>query len=122
MHKDFMKQWGIDHITNSPYHGQSNGKAEAALKIAKTMLKKVAQDNMDINLAMLAWRNTVTEISIYCPVQKLQSRRTRIQLPTSSQLLKPEVAKGIVEEIQHQKDGAKQQYDKKSLKTYQSLL
>jgi len=28
------------------------------------MLKKVTQDNMDINLAMVAWRNTPTEGSI----------------------------------------------------------
>ena len=112
IYEDFMKQWEIDHITSSPYHSQSNGKAEAAVKIAKTMLKKVTQDNMDINLAMLAWRNTPTEGSLYSPVQKLQSRRTRTQLPTSSKLLRPEVPKGIVGEIQRRKDKAKQQYDK----------
>jgi len=101
----------ITPVTSSPYHSQSNGKAEAALKIAKTMLKKVTQDNLDINLAILAWCNTPTEGSVYSPVQKLQSRRTQTQ-PTSSELLKPEVAKGIVVEIQHRKDKAKQQYDK----------
>jgi len=76
------------------------------------MLKKVTRDNLDINLAILAWHNTPTEGSVYSPVQKLQSRRTRTQLPISSELLKPEVAKGIVVETQHRKDKAKQQYDK----------
>jgi len=48
--------------------------ARQKVKIAKTMLKKVTQDNMDINLSMLAWHNTQKEGSIYSPVQKLQSR------------------------------------------------
>jgi len=77
------------------------------------MLKKVTQDNLDINLAILAWRNMPTEGSIYSPIQKLQSEQTWTQLPTSSKLLNPEVAKGIVEEIQ---DRAKQP------KNYQNLL
>jgi len=111
-YEDFVKRWGIDHISSSPYHSQSNGKAESAVIIAKTMLKKVTQANMNINLAMLAWHNTPTEGSLYSPVQKLQSRRTRMQLPTSSKLLIPEVAKGIVEQIQCRKDRVKQQFDK----------
>ena len=78
----------ITPVTSSPYHSQSNGKAEAALKIAKTMLKKVTQGNLDINLAILAWCNTPTEGSVYSPVQKLQSRQTRTQLPTSSEKIK----------------------------------
>lgn len=61
--------------------------AEATVKIAKSMLKKVTQDNLDINLAILAWHNTPTEGGHHSPVQKLQSRRTRTQLPTASELL-----------------------------------
>jgi len=34
-YEDFAKQWEFDHVTTSPYHSQSNGKAEAAVKIAK---------------------------------------------------------------------------------------
>ena len=33
--ENFMKQWRIDHITSSPYHNQSNGKAEVAEKLLK---------------------------------------------------------------------------------------
>ena len=40
VYEDFAKQWEFDHVTTSPYHSQSNGKAEAAVKIAKCMLKK----------------------------------------------------------------------------------
>ena len=36
----FATEWEFEHLTRSPYHSQSNGKAESALKIAKTILKK----------------------------------------------------------------------------------
>ena len=65
-------QWGFSHVTSSPYHSQGNGKAEATVKIAKSMLKKVTQDNLDISLAILACRNTPTG-GHHSPVQKLQS-------------------------------------------------
>ena len=51
LYENFAKQWGFKHVISSPYHSQSNGKAESAVKIAKAMLKKVTQDNMDVNLA-----------------------------------------------------------------------
>jgi len=111
-YEDFARQWGFSHVTSSPYHSQSNGKAESAVKIAKSMLKKVTKDRMDVNLAILSWRNTPTEGGQYSPVQKLHSRRTRTQLPTSSKLLKPKVASGVVDEITHRKHKTKQQYDR----------
>jgi len=40
VYEDFAAQWGFNHVTSSPYHSQSNGKAKAAVKIAKSMLKK----------------------------------------------------------------------------------
>ena len=76
------------------------------------MLRKVTQDNQDMNLAILTWRNTPTEGGNYSPVQKLQSHRTRTQLPTVSELLHPEIPNGIDEEIQKRRQKAKQQYDK----------
>ena len=64
----FVKTWGFTHITSSPYHSRSNGKAEAAVKIAKSLLHK---DDSDLFLAILNWRNTPTESSEYSPSQKL---------------------------------------------------
>jgi len=109
LYEDFTKQWGFNHVTSSPYHSQSNGKAESAVKITKGMLKK---DNKDINLAMLSWRNTPTAGGHHSPVQKFHSWRTRTQLPTSSKLLKPSVASRVVDAIQHQRQQAKIQYDR----------
>jgi len=70
------------------------------------MLKEVTKDRMDINLAILSWRNTPTEGGQYRPVQKLHSR-TRTQLPTSNKLLKPKVVNGVVDKIICQKQKTK---------------
>ena len=35
----FAKELGFRHTTSSPYHSQGNGKAEAAMKIVKSMLR-----------------------------------------------------------------------------------
>jgi len=59
-YEDFPRQWGLSHATSSPYHSQRNGKAELAVKIAKSMLEKVTKDRTDINLAILSWRNAPT--------------------------------------------------------------
>ena len=113
LYEDFAKQWEFQHVTSSPYHSQSNGKAESAVKIAKKLLKKARQDKQDIALTILAWRNTPTEGGGgYSPAQKLHSRRTRTILPTSDQLLQPEVPINVQYDIQLRRQKAKQQYDK----------
>ena len=57
----FAKDWDFTHVTSSPYHSQSNGKAESAVKIAKSLLNKARKDDADIYQAILNWRNTPTE-------------------------------------------------------------
>lgn len=45
---------------SSPHHHQSNGKAENAVKIAKSLMRKAELCGEDPMLALLAWRNTPT--------------------------------------------------------------
>ena len=40
------------HTISSPYHSQSDGKAESAVKIAKTLLQKSMKDHRDVQLAI----------------------------------------------------------------------
>ena len=70
---------------SSPYHSQSNGKSEAAVKIAKGLLRK-PKDPMK---ALLEWRNTPTTGLTTSPVQRLMQRRTRATVPQAERLLKP---------------------------------
>ena len=39
--KDFTRNWGIGHATSSLAHHKLNGKAEAAVKITKIMMRKL---------------------------------------------------------------------------------
>jgi transposase InsO family protein len=43
----FLSNWKVNHATSSPGHQQSNGKAEAAVKIVKTLMKKTVKDDID---------------------------------------------------------------------------
>ena len=52
--RDFASQYGFKHTTSSPYHSQGNGRAEAAVKVSESMLKK--SDYFQI--ALLNYRNT----------------------------------------------------------------
>ena len=111
-YEEFATEWEFQHVTTSPYHSQSNGKVEAAVKIAKRLIKKAKKDKKDIQLAILNWRNTPTEGSHSSPIQKLQSRRTRTLLPTPEVLLQPEVVTNVTEDIKLKRQKAKLQYDK----------
>ena len=46
-------EWGFEHRTGSPGHQQTNGKAEAAVKDAKRLLRKAKDSKEDIYLAVL---------------------------------------------------------------------
>ena len=85
----FAEKYEFKHTTSSPYHSQSNGKAESTVKIAKRLMKKAKRDRKDYWLAILDYRNTPTEGADSSPVQRLMSRRTRTLLPTSENLLLP---------------------------------
>ncbi|UYV78284.1 hypothetical protein LAZ67_16000816 [Cordylochernes scorpioides] len=51
---NFARQYGFTHVTSSPRFPQSNGMAEAGVKIAKLILKK----NQDPSLGLLEYRST----------------------------------------------------------------
>ena len=102
----------FNHVTTSPYHHQSNGKAESAVKEAKKILKKTAASKSDPYLVLLAHRNTPQEGFGTSPAQRLLSRRTKTNLPTSSNLLKPSVAENTLEKDKLRKLKQKFYYDR----------
>jgi len=111
-YREFAEEWKFEHTTSSPYHPQSNGKAESAVKIAKKLLTKSEKDHQDVQLAILEWQNTPTDSSNKSPVQKLHSRRTRTLLLTAESLLMPEVPRNIQEVIELKRQKAKIYYDR----------
>ena len=107
----FAAEWEFAHVTTSPYHSASNGKAESAVKIVKKLIKKAEKDGTDIYKAILDWHNTPTSGMDSSPVQRLMSRRTQTLIPTSEKLLQPELTHDVVEKIKRKKQQMKQQYD-----------
>nr|XP_054755667.1 uncharacterized protein K02A2.6-like [Lytechinus pictus] len=81
--KDFAKKCReFEHQTSSPYYPQSNGKAENAVKMAKSLLKKAISAGTDPYLSILEYINTPTQGMSSSPVQRLMSRRTRTLIAT----------------------------------------
>lgn len=87
----FARDWDFDHNTSSPYYPKANGKAESAVKTAKTLLTKNKDDQF---LALLNHRNTPNETGT-SPSQSFLNRRTRTLVPTSRNLLKPRTADSL---------------------------
>ena len=109
---EFSREWEFKHVTSSPGHAKSNGKAESAVKVAKKIFKKAYRDNKDPWLALLDQRNTPTQGVNSSPVQRLMSRRTRTLLPVSANLLYPRVEEGVKEKLKAKKQTAKGYYDR----------
>lgn len=49
--KAFSSEWDFRHVTSSPYHPQSNGRAENAVKTCKSLMTKARADKRDPLLA-----------------------------------------------------------------------
>ncbi|UYV75322.1 hypothetical protein LAZ67_12003488 [Cordylochernes scorpioides] len=83
---NFARQYGFQHVTSSPRFPQSNGMAEAGVKIAKLILKK----NQDPSLGLLEYRSTPLENG-YSPAELLMGRKLRTTLPIAPENLYPKL-------------------------------
>ncbi|UYV84912.1 K02A2.6-like [Cordylochernes scorpioides] len=83
---NFARQYGFTHVTSSPRFPQSNGMAEAGVKIAKLILKK----NQDPSLGLLEYRSTPLENG-YSPAELLMGRKLRTTLPIAPDNLNPKL-------------------------------
>ena len=68
-YEKFAATWEFIHSTSSPYHSQSNGKVESAVKIVKKLMAKATADNQYFQLTLLDWRNTPSADSQHSPFQ-----------------------------------------------------
>ena len=78
---NFAKEWKFQHTTSSPYHPQSNGKAEAAVKQAKQLMRKAKHSNTDGWLTILNYRATPQQDTNISPAQCFFGRCSRTRLP-----------------------------------------
>lgn len=80
----FAQEYGFQHITSSPHYPQSNGLAEAAVKIIKKSMEKTG----DPYKTLLAYRTTPLNNG-YSPAELLMGRRLRSTIPTAKKMLVP---------------------------------
>ena len=85
----FLRSLDIHHVTSSPGYPQSNGKAENAVKTAKSLMRKAIASGENPLWALLTWRNSPSEGSDMSPAQKMFGRACRTFLPTSRSNLLP---------------------------------
>lgn len=115
--KNFIKCWELEHHVTTPYHSQSNGKAESAVKEAKKILRKATSSNIDPGLVLLEYRNTPTELGLSA-AQRMFNRRMKTLVPVTSQLLRPEIIdpEQMAQKLRQRRERYQDQYDKHSRK------
>ena len=79
-----MHEYGVNHITSSPHYLQSNGLAEKYVQIVKNMFHKAKKEGKDIFKYLMIYCNTPLSSNLQSPMQKLQSRSARVDLPIST--------------------------------------
>ena len=86
----FSQEWQFKHMTSSPGHPQSNGKAENAVGTVKQLFRKAMHSGRDVWQSLLDFRNTPTQGMTVSPAQRFLGRRTRTAFPIHSTKLEPD--------------------------------
>ncbi|XP_044748562.1 uncharacterized protein K02A2.6-like [Coccinella septempunctata] len=86
---NFSKKWGFKHIFTSAQYPQSNGMVERTKQTIKKLLRKAREEDKDIELVLLLYRNTPLECG-FSPAQLMFSRNLRDILPTTTEALRPQ--------------------------------
>ena len=79
-----MQEYNVNHITNSPHYSQSNVLVEKFVQIMKNLFHKAKEEGADLFKALMIYRNTLLASNLQSPMQMLQSRTVRSQLPMSN--------------------------------------
>ncbi|KAF4521525.1 hypothetical protein B566_EDAN012214 [Ephemera danica] len=105
----FTNEYGIIHETSSPRYPQSNGQAEAAVKVIKNILKKCE----DLQLGLLFYRSTEIPDIGASPAELLFGRKLRTTIPMVVEKLKPKVinAQMFTEKDRAAKERTKRYFD-----------
>ena len=76
-----MQEYAVNHITSSPHYPLSNGLAEKFVQIIKNLFYRVKDKGTDIYKCLMIYHNTPLESTSKSPIQMLQQRSARSQLP-----------------------------------------
>ncbi len=83
--KQFIYDWGIEHVTSSPRYPKSNGLAERTVGTVKHILKKCKESRSDIPTALLHLRATPIDSKTPSPGELLFGRQLSTTLPSRAE-------------------------------------
>ena len=81
MFTNLMKEYAVNLITSSPHYPQSKGLAENFVQIVKNLFYKAKDEGTDIYKCLMIYCHTPLESMSKSPMQMLQQRSARSQLP-----------------------------------------
>ena len=79
-----MKEYAVNHITSSPHYPQCKGLAEKFVQIVKNLFYKVKDEGTNIYKCLMIYHNAPLASTSKSPMQMLQQRSARSQLPMSN--------------------------------------
>ena len=82
----------FDYTTSSPRNPRSNGQAEAAIKVTKSLLTHAKCSGQNPYLALLAYRSTPIDAHLHSPAEMLYQRAIRTTVPQRIRHKDPQAA------------------------------
>ena len=79
-----MEEYQVNHITSSPHYSQSNGPVEKFVQTVKNLFYKAEEEGADLYNALMIYHNMPLTGNLQSPLQILQNRVARSQLPMSN--------------------------------------
>ena len=80
--KEFVKDWGIKHVTSSPHYPKSNGFIERHVRHIKSIVKKSVEQKDNLQMALLQARATPIDSKLPSPAELMFGRPVATLLPS----------------------------------------
>jgi len=109
--KEFANKWHFKIVTSSPNYPRSNGLAERAVQTAKKLLIKSKQENIDMEIALLEYRNMSIPGLNVSPAQIMFNRDVKTKIPIHTKLLQPNIPQNIHKKLIHKQKQVKNYHD-----------
>ena len=79
-----MQEYRVNQISSSPHYPQSNGLAEKFMQTVKNLFYTAGEEGADLYKALMIYHNMPLTSNLQFPMQILQNRTARSQLPISN--------------------------------------
>ena len=112
--KQFSQKWGFEHYKSDPHHHQANGKAEAAVKSVKNMMKKCLAEGQDQYVGLLELRCTPRQGLGVSPAQCVFGRRIRSLIPSVKACDEPNIQEDVQRHKEERNRTIKRYFDKRA--------